>query len=63
MSDAERQITSLQRKLLADSSLEELEDYASTLREVKRALERACEEGRFSQKEADMVLSNWLIGQ
>jgi len=63
MTDAEQKMTSLQRNLLADSSLEELEDYASALREVKQALERACEQGRLSQKEADMVLNHWLIGQ
>jgi hypothetical protein len=54
---------SLVRKLLEGSSLEELEDYSSALREVKQALERAREHGRLSQKEADMVLGNWLIGQ
>jgi len=63
VSDAEQQMKSLLRRLLAGSSVEELEDYVSALREVKQALERACEQGRLSQKEADMVLNNWLVGQ
>ena len=62
VTDAEQQMKSLQRTLLEGSSLEELEDYASALREVKQALEQACEQGRLTQKEVDMVLSNWLIG-
>jgi len=63
MSDAEQQMKSLMRRLLASSSAEELEDYISALRKVQQALEKAREQGRLSQKEADLVLSNWLIGQ
>ena len=53
---------SLLRRLLESSSLEELRDYISALHEVKKALERAREEGTLSDKEADMVLSKWLTG-
>jgi hypothetical protein len=63
VSDAEQQMKSLVRTLLAGSSVEELGDYLSGLEEVKRALERACEQGTFSHREADMVLSKWLTGQ
>lgn len=63
VSDAEHQMKSLLRRLLASSSVEELEDYVSALHKVEQALERAREQGRLSQKKADMVLSNWLIGR
>ena len=62
MSDAEQQMKSLLRRLLESSSLEELRDYIPALHEVKKALERAREEGTLSDKEADMVLSKWLTG-
>jgi len=63
VSDAEQQMKSLLRRLLASSSVEELEDYVFALHKVKQALEKARAQGRLSQEEADMVLSNWLIGE
>jgi len=63
VSDAEQQMKSLMRTLLASSSVDELRDYLSGLEEVKLALERACEQGTFSHREADMVLSKWFTGQ
>ena len=53
----------LLRELLASSSVEELGDYVAALHKVKLALEKAREQGGLSQEEADMVLSNWLVGQ
>jgi len=63
VSDAEQQMKSLMRTLLASSSVDELRDYLSGLEEVKQALERAREQGTFSHREADMVLSKWFTGQ
>jgi hypothetical protein len=54
---------SLLRRLLASSSVEELADYVFALHKVKQALEKARAQGRLSQQQADMVLSNWLIGE
>lgn len=62
VSDAEQRMNSLMRTLLASSSPEELGDYVSGLEEVKQALERALEQGTFSRRDADMVLSKWLSG-
>ena len=63
MTDAEQQMRLLLRELLASSSVEELGDYVAALHKVKLALEKAREQGGLSQEEADMVLSNWLVGQ
>ena len=54
---------SLLLTLLGSSSVEELGDYVCALNKVKQALDKACDEGKLSQKEAEMVLSNWLTGQ
>ena len=63
VSDAEQQMRSLMRTLLASSSVEELGDYLSGLAEVKQALEGALEQGTFSRTEADIALNKWLTGQ
>jgi hypothetical protein len=51
---------SLLQNLLESCSLEEIEHYLSALRGVRQALERAREQGTFSQEDADMLLSKWL---
>lgn len=62
MSNAELQMKSLLRELVASSSVEELGDYVSALHEVKQALESARERGKFFHKEADLVLRKWFTG-
>ena len=60
MSDAQRQMESMVRRLLESCSLEEIGPYISALHDVHQMLEKAVERGALSQKEADMVLSKWL---
>ena len=60
MSNPQRHMVSILQKLLESCSLEEIAPYISALRDVHQMLEKAVERGTLSQKEADMVLSNWL---
>ena len=60
VSNPQRHMESMLRKLLESCSLEEIAPYISALRDVHQVLENAVERGTLSQKEADMVLSKWL---
>jgi hypothetical protein len=60
MADAKKQMESLTNNLLGTCSLDEMEFYLMALDRAREGLAKACEQGRLSQEEADMLLTQWL---